>query len=145
MKCTAAQIESPYFTRGHTGHTMLESDILFDERASKLRELMLITTIQERLGIHTSRSQLRTNITLDVGHIAQLVVVYNIGEDSDFTNLSVDVNALTEFKEHISPQLSTTVNLAAKLLTDKYNIEMIYTSLLSNILHVPDKLRERPN
>jgi hypothetical protein len=124
---------------------MLESDLIARAFNSELRELYIYTFLAEQLDLQIPPGPAGSTVTLGPEEAARLVVTYNIGKESDFTKLYTQATVQTYFNEDVNIHLKTTVNLAAHLLTDKGNIEMMYTTLLSNILHVPENLRNRPN
>lgn len=124
---------------------MLESDLIAREMSKDLKELYIYTFLAEQLGLQLPPGPARSTVHLGPREAARLVVVYNIGDQSDFGSLYAKASVQTFFSENVNMHLKTTVNLAAHLLTDKGNIELVYTTLLSNILHVPENLRNRPN
>jgi len=77
---------------------------------------------------------------------AQIVVVYNILKGSGFSSLQCKVESRAEFiKDDTPDELKQIANTAVRILTDQGNIELIYTSVMNNMLHVPTKLRDNPN
>ena len=76
---------------------------------------------------------------------AQLIIVYNLMEGSGFDELNCKMESRTRFEENVTPEAKQVVNTAARILCDKENVSLIYTSVLSNMLHVPAELRKKPN
>jgi hypothetical protein len=127
------------------GDTMLESDLIARAFHSDLKELYIYTFIAEQLDIQILPGPAESQVTLTEKEAARVMVSYSIGKESDFTKLFAGAEVRTYFAEDVNIHTKTIVNLAAHMLTDKGNIEMMYTTLLSNILHVPSNLRNRPN
>lgn len=140
--------ESPHFSLPLEERRCLYSTL--PPRIERGLQLML-KWLRNKLYRHKSISQTRgtdehTLPPAPVGTEAQLVVVYNILEGSGFTQLRCEVHTETRFlNEEIATELSQVTNIAARMLTDAHNIELIYISLMNNLTHVPTKLREKPN
>lgn len=82
---------------------------------------------------------------MDLHTIAQLVVVYNIQDGSNEERLVCSARSKTIFTDNVNDLTKTLLNTASQMLVDNHNLAYVYTSILSNMLHVPTELREKPN
>jgi hypothetical protein len=81
----------------------------------------------------------------DPNTAVQLVVVYNLQEGCGLESLVCKARSQTLKTGDASDELVTIANTAAQMLTDDHQISRVYTSIVSNMLHVPTELREKPN
>lgn len=86
-----------------------------------------------------------TNVSPDLDRVATLTVTYRVLRGTDAETLRVMANAETEFSDDASDIVRNATNTAADILCDKPSVGLFYGSIVSNMLYVPDKLREKPN
>jgi len=86
-----------------------------------------------------------TNVSPDLDQVATLTVTYQVLRGTDVETLRVIAKADTEFNDDTSDIVRNATNTAADILCDKHSVGLFYGSIVSNMLYVPDKLREKPN
>lgn len=84
-------------------------------------------------------------LPVDEDTVAQVTVVYNLQKGTTIQSLVCNARSKTEFFSDASNVIKTLANTVSQMLIDDYNMSLIYTSILDNMLHVPPELRKKPN